>query len=956
MNAYSQDISLSERKKKKLYRRIEKSLSSLQNDPKNYKLHIELGDSYSLLEEFPKAEAHYSSAIELLKEAPIAEKVRKEIIMLYGKILSIAPNNREAHTALGEEYLAAGQKEKAFRFLLSSAKKATENDDYELALQCYNQVVEMGKSNPHIIERCTEMYLKLGKKQDAVENYIHIGDIYAKEEKSIEALDYYKKASAIHPEEPEILVKIARMYYAMGWTENAATELVKLAEHHEHRQHYNEALKYYQNSMRLDPENEKAQAGARRIAQQHIIESPWEQTETREEFQTQHILAELDQIEEEALGQQLAEEEQEEMEIPLIDLTKQEEEEETEVPLLDVSTETEPEETEAPVLDVSEETEPEEIETPLLDVNEGTEKETTEAPVLDVSAETEEEESEAPLFDVSEETESEETEAPVLEREEPVSDVEPEQTEVPLIDLNEHAEEDQNDNEREGKTLQPSAWEDRFVDLEEFSVREGEKEEAAEEEAERVQPEPVISPESTYPEEIVLEDELEPSLSLEMPEDEDVDITTDIQFIPENTLHGSSEDHEHISEAEFSAPKAEEAIEQEEQQSIQRSEVQPQESLVELQQKIEDLERHLENTEEEKYFLQEQFTAQIHKLKAHETSLKKEFEIAIEDVSKDKKDLEHRLEHIISAYQSAREDTDQGDETRYETIIEKIQKKKFLLQKHLNTLLKQREENGRFLAEELKTLSTTKHRLKDNIEYIQQVKTRIEEKINTELLDAQQKIQTLATASKELEDRLRAQKQKEQGLQEKFEKLHREKDAVQDEYTETVTALTGENERLEHQVQELSIAKAEIENSLKKKFQTLETSFQQLQKEYKISLASKEQELSETANRLSQFADRYVKLEKTLSGIRQERDKLDGMLAKETATREKLQEKLVEIETHVDSLEIQGTELLEQLGTELDRQFTIKQNASDEFQVSLEELEKLLSLQEQEIQSLETIS
>ncbi len=79
-----------------------------------------------------------------------------------------------------------------------------------------------------------------------------------------------------------------------------------------------------------------------------------------------------------------------------------------------------------------------------------------------------------------------------------------------------------------------------------------------------------------------------------------------------------------------------------------------------------------------------------------------------------------------------------------------------------------------------------------------------------------------------------------------------------------------------------------------------------------------------------------------MGDIRKERDKLDAMLARETATREMLQEQLVGIEVQVDSLEEEGTQLLEQLGQELDRQLTMKHEVSDEFQVSLEELERLL--------------
>ena len=42
-------------------------------------------------------------------------------------------------------------------------------------------------------------------------------------------------------ENPEMLLKVARMYNAMAWTENAAAELVKVGEYYEHNNEYTEA-------------------------------------------------------------------------------------------------------------------------------------------------------------------------------------------------------------------------------------------------------------------------------------------------------------------------------------------------------------------------------------------------------------------------------------------------------------------------------------------------------------------------------------------------------------------------------------------------------------------------------------------------------------------------------------------------------------------------------------------
>lgn len=875
MYIYTQDsASLSERKKKRVQRKIDKMLTQLQNDAMNEKLLIDIGDAYALLQDSAKAEEYYQSAVAVLRQGNLSERERKQLIMLYGKILSIMPDHQDAHKALGEEYVAIGQKEKAFRFLLSSAKQAFEDENYELALQCYQHVIDIGKSNPHILERSAEIYLKLGKEKEAIEHYTQIGDLYAQEEKHIEALDYYKKVSAVNPEIPENLLKIARVYYAMEWTENAAAELVHLGEVHEKRQNFRDALKYYQNSLRLDPDNEKAQASIQRVNQFHTIENPWEQTETDSGTQMLNILEELDKLEEaEWVEPQYAPK--------------------------NVST-----------VSDDEPDKPDSAKTPkeeplALDLPE------PEKP----NVEKDQQASPPPSMD--------EEEADALQQEQ-----------GSMLETQETSD--------SPDSADPRAWDDHIMDLnleEDFVLAAGLEEEEENTMNDQSDPEDLSSSEESEKGEA------------------DMNVNTEIEFIPEEALQQVAEAEKLPDDA---ALPAETFIPEQNNQvalpmKAPSAHILPAD-LNELYHKIEELERQLQNTEEEKYFLQEQFTAQIRELKSQEVTLKQEFENTIDEVSKEKKSLEQRLTHITGIYENSRKNAEGLDEERYEAIITKIQQRKTFLQDHLSTLLKQREENGQFLAKELKNLHSTKERLQNNITYIQHVKEQLEHKINEELREAQEKNLSLTTHTETLQQQIQSQKSIEHGLREKLEKLNREKESLQDEYIETITALTGENEQLERQLQQLSASKAQAENLLKKKLHGLQQSYQQLRDEYTTTLNSKEQELNQTAQRLSEFADKYVKLEKALGEIRKERDKLNEMLAHETATREMLQERLLEIEVQVDSLEVQGTELLEQLGEELDRQFTVKKEVTDEFQGSLEELERLLSLQEQEIQSLETIS
>lgn len=842
---------LSERRKRGLKKKIEKSLTSLRSDRANYRLHIELGDTYSELEQAGQADKHYSAALDILRRGAINDATRKQMIMLYGKILSVVPEKETAYLSLAQEYVASGQPEKAVRFLLSSAKRAFDQNKGELALACYRQIVAMGKGNPYIMERCAEIYLRAGRKEEAVMQYVEIGDAYAHQEKFLDALDFYKKASALGMENPELTLKIARMYYALEWKENAAGELVRLAEYYEQQQNWTDAAKYYQHSLNLDPHNQKGINGRARLAGQTV-------PDTLDMKHNKDILGALDQIEE----------------------------------------------------------------TPE-------EKPATGTPALHAADEID------ALIDLT------------LPAETPAA--RPAAAEAGVAELPAPA------------PIPATLWQDRLLDLnleEHFALAAGLDDDA---DAPDIPNPPAESPPAALdiselsleetPIELGAEDALTPAP--EMPATVPIDAPAaqeDLELAAEalvNQVIDMEPAHEPGANLEETPPVApHEARRQAEARAFEMDA-----AVGELRQQLQHLEKQLQNTEEEKYFLQEQFTAQISDLKTRETQIQQQCDAA----QTERDALQERLEQMFAAHARAREQAEQFDDARYEAMIGKLQQKKQSLQEHLNLLLKQREENGRFLEEELKQLSSTKQRLEQNVAYIQQVKTRIEQRMANELRQAQEQIRALAANANQLEQQLRAKQEAEVELIEQFEKARSEKSALQDQFTETISALTSENEHLEKQLYEVSVTKSQTEKELKKKLHLFHVSHERLKTQFKNSLATKEQELSRTAQQLSAFADEYVKLETALKAIRGERDKLDLMLSKETATRERLQEKLVGVEEQINALEEHGAGLLEQMENELDRQFSEQHDATDEFQARLDELEQLLAQQEREIHGLELV-
>ena len=1101
MNTYAETISLSGRRKKKLEKQIEKCLNALKGNRHDPKLHIELGDTYAELEAAPNSIKHYYAAIELLRQTPAAGKLKNSIPELYEKVIALAPQEPKAYLDLSEEYLASGQKEKAFRFLLTSAKKAYETEHYALALQCYHRVIAKGRTNPHIVERCTELYLKLGRKDDALKNYVAIGDGYAQEEKHIEALDYYRKACALDQENPQLILKIARMYNAMAWTENAASELVRVGELYEKQQDYAEALRYYRYSVRLDPENEKAQEGRRRIAETHPAADL--SAAGGEEPDTADVLEELEKIETAGNTQVPAETQSSpaksemtpfdpnatrtyedakdsgrdavrvtEPEFSLTDLDQ-----ETLFSLLD-------EKDASPMMDSAKFLSPaaqapespdrDQADLALLlsaeDAESLPEGSTTQAAaaandisladwIIDLREEAlielaleEAFEDQGPAADVAGDgTESAAQPAAALpgQGDEDWMNVAYESAAIPVesevaerldlylaeergapeiaepflqIDLEQAANEsfrmkpaqparpaepkergtqktfeplrpvDEGDSDQTASSFfdeadifaeqpQPDAEQESVFALDADAIEEELNQiqvtveqadaipeaAAARDEPEQMPPalfeEPaanVVQPESPQLEAEPIEAATEQAVA--WPE-EATGTTNSGAAQPAQTPAETEEIVDFLNDAADLTTELVQAQAAEQADAAAESspfnQAHGRENLIQLRQHIEDLEQRLQRTEEEKYFLQERFTAQISHHKAHEESLQKEIAAIYKDRAETritgKQEYEIQTQQAAAAPGARRKGAAKFDDARYEALIAKIQSKKTLLQQHLNKLLHKRQENGRLLTEELNNLNATKQRLQSNVAYIQQVKGRLEEKIQTELLQAKQEAQALSQRSQELEDKLRAQQQTEQHLRKQLTALGKEKGLLQDNYAKSVTAFTKEKTALEKQIEQASQAKKAMERILRTKLQNLHQAYQQVKTEYNTALTAKEAQITESAHQLSEFTDKYVNLENTLSDIRKERDTFNTLFVEETATREMLEDKLINIETQVDSLEVQGAKLLTELGQELDRHFDHEQAASDKLQLSLDELEGLLVLQEKEIHSLEAL-
>lgn len=243
--------------KKKLEKKIAQYKDQLNKNPYNPTLHIELGDLLVKLHQPQVAIEHYHQAANILIQRHSPSKISTHLIEIYTKILSLSPDDQACEN-LGAEYNRIGKHTKAYELYLSVAEKLYQQGSYEKALRLYQSALILVYNSVIAHTRCAEIYQQLGQFEKSAFEYFTLGELSSKRNKHTEALEYYKKALNLLPSNLDIRAKMAETYQQLGKREEALNEYLNLANAYLEKKEAAKALTYYQRCLALHPDHPQA--------------------------------------------------------------------------------------------------------------------------------------------------------------------------------------------------------------------------------------------------------------------------------------------------------------------------------------------------------------------------------------------------------------------------------------------------------------------------------------------------------------------------------------------------------------------------------------------------------------------------------------------------------------------------------------------------------------------------
>ena len=138
----------------------------------------------------------------------------------------------------------------------------------EKTLKEYLQIAEKEPDNPGVQMKIGDLYLRKGKKTEAIKAYLIAAEIYAKEELHQLAISIYKNILSLDPTQIEVYFTLADLYHKLGFIGDAAATYEKLASQLMQEGKATDLPKVLEKMIMLDPSNRFIRQKADKFFQQ----------------------------------------------------------------------------------------------------------------------------------------------------------------------------------------------------------------------------------------------------------------------------------------------------------------------------------------------------------------------------------------------------------------------------------------------------------------------------------------------------------------------------------------------------------------------------------------------------------------------------------------------------------------------------------------------------------------
>src|SRR5919112_561374 len=139
--------------------------------------------------------------------------------------------------------------------VLKAAEKSLSQGKINAAIKEYRQIVDNDADDLTTLNMLGDLYVRAGKKQEAVSCFERIAEHYSVQEFNLKAIAMYKKIERLRTRDPIIALKLAELYANEGLVHDARAQYLVVVEAYTHSGDHKRALEILHKIADLDPNN-----------------------------------------------------------------------------------------------------------------------------------------------------------------------------------------------------------------------------------------------------------------------------------------------------------------------------------------------------------------------------------------------------------------------------------------------------------------------------------------------------------------------------------------------------------------------------------------------------------------------------------------------------------------------------------------------------------------------------
>ncbi|HKG46349.1 MAG TPA: tetratricopeptide repeat protein [Pyrinomonadaceae bacterium] len=139
--------------------------------------------------------------------------------------------------------------------VLKAAEKSLSQGKINAAIKEYRQIVDNDADDLTTLNMLGDLYVRSGKKEEAVSCFERIAEHYGAQEFNLKAIAMYKKIERLRPRDPVIALKLADLYASQGLVHDARAQYLVVADAYTKSGDNKRALEILHKIADLDPNN-----------------------------------------------------------------------------------------------------------------------------------------------------------------------------------------------------------------------------------------------------------------------------------------------------------------------------------------------------------------------------------------------------------------------------------------------------------------------------------------------------------------------------------------------------------------------------------------------------------------------------------------------------------------------------------------------------------------------------